>query len=146
MARIFGFDIGTTSVGFAVIDHDPARERGDILRLGVRIFPEARDPDGTPLNQQRRQKRMMRRQLRRRRRRRTLNECLAESGLLPSYGTDQWQPVATSDGDGASGFAGASDLKLPAGWEPFSIAAIQHFMPYLEAGVRFGTLVNSPEP
>src|SRR5215831_7603937 len=94
MARIFGFDIGTTSVGFAVIDHDPARERGNILRLGVRIFPEARDPDGTPLNQQRRQKRMMRRQLRRRRvRRRTLNECLAKSGLLPSYGTDQWQQV-----------------------------------------------------
>jgi CRISPR-associated endonuclease Csn1 len=91
MARIFGFDIGTTSIGFAVIDHDPARGRGNILRLGVRIFPEARDPDGTPLNQQRRQKRMMRRQLRRRRiRRRTLNECLAGSGLLPAYGTDEW--------------------------------------------------------
>ncbi|MGO8797658.1 MAG: hypothetical protein ACLQJL_01055, partial [Roseiarcus sp.] len=64
---IFGLDIGTTSVGFAVIEHDEAREAGKILRLGVRIFPEARDPDGTPLNQQRRAKRMMRRQLRRRR-------------------------------------------------------------------------------
>ncbi len=48
--RIFGFDIGTTSIGFAVIDHDPDRQSGHIHRLGVRIFPEARDPDGTPLN------------------------------------------------------------------------------------------------
>jgi len=70
MARIFGFDIGTTSIGFAVIDQDPARESGDVLHLGIRIFPEARDPDGPPLNQTRRQKRMARRQLRRRRDRR----------------------------------------------------------------------------
>jgi CRISPR-associated endonuclease Csn1 len=94
MARIFGFDIGTTSIGFAVVDHEPARERGEILRLGVRIFPEARDPDGMPLNQTRRQKRMMRRQLRRRReRRRALNEALFAAGLLPAYGTDGWREV-----------------------------------------------------
>jgi len=53
--RVFGFDIGTTSIGFAVIDHDPEGETGQILRLGVRVFPEARDPDGTPYNQRRRQ-------------------------------------------------------------------------------------------
>ena len=55
MERIFGLDIGTTSIGFAVIDHDTERQSGRILRLGVRIFPEARDKDGTPLNQIRRQ-------------------------------------------------------------------------------------------
>ena len=94
MALVFGFDIGTTSIGFAVIDHVPAREKGKIRRLGVRIFPEARDPQGTPLNQTRRAKRMMRRQLRRRReRRRALNETLSEAGLLPAYGTDQWREV-----------------------------------------------------
>ena len=94
MALVFGFDIGTTSIGFAVIDHVPAREKGEIRRLGVRIFPEARDPQGTPLNQTRRAKRMMRRQLRRRReRRRALNETLSEAGLLPAYGTDQWREV-----------------------------------------------------
>ena len=72
--RIFGFDIGTTSIGFAVIDHDPNQEVGKILRLGVRIFPEGRDPEGTPRNQERRAKRMVRRQLRRRRaRRKALN-------------------------------------------------------------------------
>ncbi|HEX3346714.1 MAG TPA: hypothetical protein VHS58_01275 [Acetobacteraceae bacterium] len=36
MARIFGFDIGTTSIGFVVMDHDPEAGAGEILRLGVR--------------------------------------------------------------------------------------------------------------
>tara|TARA_R110000868_G_scaffold125939_3_gene332340 strand:- start:8605 stop:11715 length:3111 start_codon:yes stop_codon:yes gene_type:complete len=98
MERIFGFDIGTTSIGFAVIDHDPAERVGTIQRLGVRIFPEARDPDGTPLNQQRRQKRMVRRQLRRRRaRRKALNEALFQAGLLPAYGTVEWRTIMASD-------------------------------------------------
>src|SRR5580692_1893671 len=98
MPRIFGFDIGTTSIGFAVIDHDPARETGAILRLGVRIFPEARDPDGTPLNQQRRAKRMMRRQTRRRReRRRALNEALAAASLLPAFSSPEWALAMSAD-------------------------------------------------
>jgi CRISPR-associated endonuclease Csn1 len=84
MSRIWGLDIGPTSVGWAVIVYDRAQGRGAILRMGCRIFPEARDLHGTPLNQRRRQKRMARRQLRRRReRRRRLHECLAEAGLLP---------------------------------------------------------------
>src|SRR6516165_7665410 len=88
MARICGFDTGPTSVGWAVIDYNIVQGRGEILRqgMGCRIFPEARDPDGTPLNQNRRQKRMARRRLSRRRdRRRMLNECLAEAGLLPPF-------------------------------------------------------------
>ncbi len=86
MGCIFGIDIGTTSIGWAVIDLDVRNSAGKIAGMGVRIFPEARDPKGTPLNQQRRQKRMMRRQLRRRRaRRRALNEALAEAGLLPPF-------------------------------------------------------------
>ncbi len=98
MERIFGLDIGTTSIGFAVIDHDPDRQAGRILRLGVRIFPEARDNDGTPLNQTRRQKRMVRRQLRRRRaRRRLLNETLAAAGLLPAFGSADWAAVMAID-------------------------------------------------
>ncbi|MDZ4382999.1 MAG: type II CRISPR RNA-guided endonuclease Cas9 [Parvibaculum sp.] len=98
MERIFGFDIGTTSIGFAVVDYSPEQSTGNILRLGARIFPEARDPDGTPLNQQRRQKRMMRRQLRRRRmRRKTLNEALRDAGLLPAYGSPDWPIVMGSD-------------------------------------------------
>jgi len=96
--RIFGFDVGTTSVGFAAIDLDEAKGRGSILRMGSRIFPEARDPDGTPLNQQRRTKRMMRRQLRRRKeRRRGLNEMLAVAGLLPGFSSSDWNKVMAAD-------------------------------------------------
>ncbi|MDE2580554.1 MAG: type II CRISPR RNA-guided endonuclease Cas9 [Rhodospirillales bacterium] len=98
MQRVFGLDIGTTSIGFAVIDHDPASRQGQLHRLGVRIFPEARDPEGTPLNQTRRQKRMLRRQFRRRRqRRRALNEALARAGFLPPYGSPQWAALMASD-------------------------------------------------
>jgi CRISPR-associated endonuclease Csn1 len=96
--RVFGLDIGTTSIGFAVVDLDEARGCGKIQRLGARIFPEARDVDGTPLNQQRRAKRMMRRQLRRRRqRRRSLNELLAAHGLLPAFGSPEWAKVMAAD-------------------------------------------------
>ncbi len=96
--RILGLDIGTTSIGFALIDFDNQRSAGQIVRLGARIFPEARDPDGTPLNQTRRAKRMMRRQLRRRReRRRSLNELLASVGMLPTFGSEAWRKVMMTD-------------------------------------------------
>jgi CRISPR-associated endonuclease Csn1 len=101
---VFGFDIGTTSIGSAVVKMDSSLETGRILHLGVRIFPEARDPEGIPLNQERRKRRMMRRQLRRRRiRRRELNRLLCILGLLPEFskseasawadvmGLDPWQ-------------------------------------------------------
>lgn len=98
MDRIFGFDIGTTSIGFAAIDYDKDRGTGRILRMGVRIFPEARDPDGTPHNQTRRAKRMARRQLRRRKqRRRQLNETLAAAGLLPAFTDELWRTVMAMD-------------------------------------------------
>ena len=48
--RILGLDIGTTSVGFALIDqpenpHDqPEKPHGaQIIRISVRIFPEGRN-------------------------------------------------------------------------------------------------------
>ena len=98
MKLVFGFDMGTTSLGSAVIRFDENLERGEILHLGVRIFPEARDPDGTPLNQQRRAARTMRRQLRRRRdRRRDVNELLASVGLLPRYNSAQWASTMAID-------------------------------------------------
>ena len=98
MALIFGFDIGTTSIGWSVIEYGPPHVVDKIRALGVRIFPEARDPEGTPLNQNRRQKRMVRRQLRRRRtRRRALNEALTQAGLLPKFGTGAWQSVMNDE-------------------------------------------------
>ena len=98
MSLIFGLDMDTTSIGFAVIDHDSDTERGEILRLGVRIFPEPRDPQGTPLNQERRQARLRRRQLRRRReRRRLLGELLFKAGLLPARHSAEWAALMRND-------------------------------------------------
>ena len=95
---IFGLDIGTTSIGFAVVDHDSELATGKIHRLGVRIFPEARDPKGVPLNQERRQARLRRRQLRRRReRRRLLAAKLQAAGLLPSRQSPAWDQVMSVD-------------------------------------------------
>ncbi|CAJ0879400.1 CRISPR-associated endonuclease Cas9 [freshwater sediment metagenome] len=96
--RIFGLDLGTTSIGFAVVELSDDKNEGKIQRLGVRIFPEARDPDGTPLNQTRRAKRMMRRQLRRRReRRRSFNELLVSLGFLPAFASLDWASVMSLD-------------------------------------------------
>ncbi|MBU6165223.1 MAG: type II CRISPR RNA-guided endonuclease Cas9 [Alphaproteobacteria bacterium] len=90
---VFGFDIGTTSIGSAVIRMDSQADQGEILHLGVRIFPEARDPKGVPLNQERRAKRMARRQLRRRKQRRmALNSLLSEAGMLPAFSKDKFSP------------------------------------------------------
>ena len=99
MALVFGFDIGTTSIGFAVIDHDPEQGNGKIHRLGVRIFPEARDPKAlVPLNQDRRAARMRRRQLRRRRQRRQeLGELLHQHGFLPKRNSPRWSEVMEAD-------------------------------------------------
>ena len=98
MPLVFGLDIGTTSVGFAVIDHDVEHATGQIRRLGVRIFPEARDPKGVPLNQERRQARLRRRQLRRRReRRRLLGDQLCAAGLLPSRNSSDWDQAMKRD-------------------------------------------------
>ena len=36
-------------------------------------------------------------------------------------------------------------LKLPSGWEPYSIEALQAMLPHLEDGVRFGELINGPD-
>ena len=36
-------------------------------------------------------------------------------------------------------------VKLPSGWEPYSTEALRAILPHLEAGVRFGEIVNSPD-
>jgi len=101
--RILGLDLGTTSVGFAIIDRNDAGDDGRILRMGVRIFPEGVAP-GTPgkaretRNKKRRSARLLRRQLRRRKwRRRELGSLLHELGLLPAYGSQAWLDAMQSD-------------------------------------------------
>ena len=82
---IWGFDLGTTSIGFAVVDHDPDENTGQIKKLGVRIFPEGvTEKELEPRNRRRREKRLMRRQLRRRKLRRVeLTKQMVEVGFLP---------------------------------------------------------------
>ena len=97
--RILGLDIGTTSIGFALVDWEELRERGRIIHAGVRIFPEGvTDQEKEPLNKQRRVARLARRVRRRRKlRRRLLNELLTQSGLLPRFGTVEWSGVMAAD-------------------------------------------------
>jgi CRISPR-associated endonuclease Csn1 len=88
MQMIWGFDLGVTSVGWAVIRQGDGG--GQVVAMGVRIFPETREKEtngsaGAPLNAVRRQKRLMRRTLRRKRWRRVhLRHALVEAGLLPA--------------------------------------------------------------
>ena len=76
--RIFGFDLGIASIGWAVVDFDNEYYdietgeivEGRILKSGVRMFPVAENPkDGSSLAAPRREKRGARRSLRRFRRR-----------------------------------------------------------------------------
>ena len=80
-----GLDLGSNSIGWALID-EPA---GKLRRIGSRVFPEGVDRDQTggehPKNEQRRIARGMRRQIARRARRKAvLRRSLIECGLLPS--------------------------------------------------------------
>ncbi len=60
-----GFDIGITSVGWAIVDED-----NNIIDRGVRLFNELKDPkDGSLENENRRSKRALRRLIRRKRNR-----------------------------------------------------------------------------
>jgi len=138
MRRIFGLDIGTTSIGWAGIEHDPATFEGNILGMGVRVFPEARDPEGTPLNQTRRMKRLARRTLRRRRqRRRALNELLADAGLLPPFSKDKasaWAELMKTEpltlrSKGVAPKDGTADRLTPheLGRALYHLARLRHF-------------------
>ncbi|MBF0176774.1 MAG: type II CRISPR RNA-guided endonuclease Cas9 [Magnetococcales bacterium] len=87
MERILGLDLGTTSLGWAVIDQDAGGEAGRVVAMGVRIFPEGlEEKTHLPRNQTRRLERMARRQRQRRRnRRKNLGKALTKLGLLPDF-------------------------------------------------------------
>ncbi len=97
--RIFGFDMGTTSVGAAVVDYVEDSGEGQVTHLSVRIFPEGvTEKKREPRNKARRTARMVRRQLRRRRvRRAELGRLLADAGLLPRFGGSDWSDAMGAD-------------------------------------------------
>ena len=45
--RIWGLDLGTTSIGFALVEYDQANRTGEIIRMGSRIFPEGYEQSQT---------------------------------------------------------------------------------------------------
>lgn len=87
---VLGLDLGSSSIGWALLrvpEND--REAGEVIALGVRVFPEGVDRDTKGLEKskcvQRREARGARRiKQRRRLRRRQLVEVLREAGLLPA--------------------------------------------------------------
>jgi CRISPR-associated endonuclease Csn1 len=84
MPNTLGLDLGSNSIGWALVDAESAA----VLAAGVRIFPEGvdRDKQGGELskNETRRQARGMRRQIvRRAKRKRRLRTLLVKAGLLP---------------------------------------------------------------
>ena len=90
MAKVLGLDLGTSSIGWALIDD----EKKEIIRTGVRIFQEGVENLGEGENEisrnaARRMARGMRRQTFRRRLRklRTL-KLLREYGMAPAAGED----------------------------------------------------------
>lgn len=87
MGRILGLDIGSTSIGWALVEDRGGT--GEILASGVRVFPEGVDRDQQggeqSKSQSRREARGARRQhARRSRRKRELIEYLKDIGLLPT--------------------------------------------------------------
>ncbi len=96
---IWGFDIGTTSIGFAVLKHDEQRNEGEIVWMGSRIFPEGvTEKEREPRNKKRRDARMMRRQNRRKKlRRRLIEELLQEKEMLPAFDSREWRSITGAD-------------------------------------------------
>lgn len=89
--RVFGFDLGITSIGWAVVDMEKENNNpetghaavGKIQQSGVRIFSVAENPkDGSSLAAPRREKRSVRRALRRKAlRMKEIRNLLEKSGL-----------------------------------------------------------------
>lgn len=83
---ILGLDLGSNSLGWALLNADDENRPISILDTGVRIFPKAvEEKTPTPKNQQRRNSRLARRTIQRRaRRKQRLENYLIKLGLLPS--------------------------------------------------------------
>ncbi len=92
--KVFGFDLGIASIGWAVVDFDDEKfdpetgevTEGEIKGCGVRCFPVAENPkDGSSLAAPRRAKRLLRRITRRKARRMEgIKRLFAAKGLVAS--------------------------------------------------------------
>jgi len=82
---VLGLDLGSNSLGWALLSSTESGELTDIVDVGVRIFPKAvEEKTPTPNNQKRRNSRLARRIVQRRsRRKKALLNYLVSLGLLP---------------------------------------------------------------
>lgn len=106
--KIFGFDLGIASVGWAVVEFDNEMfdpETGEViegklLKSGVRCFPVAENPkDGSSLAAPRREKRLARRTCRRKARRMdSIKKLFVAKGLVKSL--EDLKDVYASQKDG----------------------------------------------
>ena len=84
-----GLDLGTSSIGWALCKIEGSQPTS-IVKLGVRIFPDGRQRDGTSLAASRRQARQMRRQRDRRLKRKArLMDTLVAQGFMPGAVADR---------------------------------------------------------
>jgi CRISPR-associated endonuclease Csn1 len=88
---LLGLDLGTNSIGWAAVTVDESGEPRGVLDLGVRIFPDGRNPkDKSSLAVQRRVPRGMRRRRDRYlERREDLTDALVACGLMPPDAGDR---------------------------------------------------------
>jgi len=94
MARVLGLDIGTNSIGWAIVEVDVENHPTALIAMGTRVFPEGVDRDTSGAekskNESRRIARGMRRQIARRaRRRKAMRRALVEAELFPATSEEQ---------------------------------------------------------
>ncbi|MCH2204197.1 MAG: hypothetical protein MK102_19710, partial [Fuerstiella sp.] len=99
MKTVLGLDLGSNSIGWALLQTCDEDSPERIVAIGARVFPEGvdRDTSGSerPKNQTRRIARGTRRQIARRaRRRQVIRSAMIESGLFPNDATKQEQLLA----------------------------------------------------
>lgn len=105
MKKILGLDLGSTSIGWALVNEaESGEERSDIIKTGVRVIPLTTDEQSNfekgkaiTTNQERTAKRSARRNLQRYKlRRKELLEVLRKSGLITE------NSILTEDGFGTT--------------------------------------------
>ena len=92
--RILGLDLGSNSIGWAILEGESESELSTIVDAGVRIFQKAvEEKTPTPKNAKRRERRLARRVLERRKRRKLrMLRYLVKLELLPSQLLELAQP------------------------------------------------------
>lgn len=143
---ILGLDIGTNSIGWAVLECEKADGQWFpvvLEDLNSYIFQSGVDGHGKPQNAERRQNRLMRRQIdRRAARRRSLANFLKANGLLP----DDWSAKSPDNASVANKIdSDFADREMPEGGDitlwanPFAIRAfgLEHILEAYELGRVF---------